>query len=150
MDCCSVKNNEVLNNVCFVCKSKSKSVSYKTILMILTFEQLKRSKESKYFYCSNPNCNVVYFSNELELVYNKNDVRLKIGIKETKKSKLICYCFDITEKQIKDELKLIGKSTIPNFITEKIKHKLCACNIKNPSGKCCLGDVKNIIKLNIK
>jgi len=152
MDCCTLENNNnqeksSAKNICTICGKISKKVEYKTVLMILKYEQIITAKDGEYFYCINPNCNVVYFSNKLGLVYYKKDVRLRIGIKEKKEPKLVCYCFNITEKQITDEIKLTGKSTIPNFITEKIQNKLCACNIKNPSGKCCLGDVKNI-KLN--
>jgi hypothetical protein len=129
--------------------NQAKKVEYKTMLMMLKFEQLKSVPEAKYYFCTNSNCDVVYFSKEAEKTYKKQDIRIRVGIKETTEPKHICYCFDITEKQIIDELKSTGEKTILNFITEKIQNKLCACNIKNPSGKCCLGDVKEI-KVNIK
>ncbi len=152
MGCCSTNNESdnkqilfEIDNICNTCGSTANKVEYKTVLMILKNNSLQTAKPGNYFYCKNPDCNTVYFSNELGLSYYKNDVRIPIGIKETKEPKLICYCFDITEKQIKDEINLTGKSTAPDFITEKIKNKLCACNIKNPSCKCCLGDVKKVV-----
>ncbi len=34
-----------------------------------------------------------------------------------------------------------GKSTVAERITTEVKAGHCACEVKNPSGKCCLGDV---------
>jgi hypothetical protein len=154
MECCStnkstIQQKEVFNNACISCKKISQKIQYKTILMMLKYQQIKTAKIDEYFYCTNPNCDVVYFSNQYRLVFYKEDIRIRIGIKETEEPKTVCYCFDITKKQITDELKLTGKSSITNFITEKIQNKLCACNIKNPSGKCCLGKIKELVNSNI-
>ncbi len=148
MECCSEENSCKSNAekiVCNTCGAQAQKVNYKTVLMMLKFEQIKVAKEANYFLCANPDCNTVYFSNKLNVVYNKNDVRIKIGFKEKAEPKLVCYCFDITEKQVTDDIKEKGDSSIVEFITEKTKNKLCACSIKNPTGKCCLKNVNKII-----
>ncbi len=152
MECCSEENSCKTNAekiVCITCGAQAQKVNYKTVLMMLKFEQVKTAEESDYFLCTNLGCDTVYFSNKLNLIYNKNDIRIKIGFKEKAEPKLVCYCFDITEKQITDEVKQKGQSLIVEFITEKTRNKLCACSIKNPTGKCCLKNVNKIIS-NVK
>ncbi len=150
MDCCSKKIDTKLicsneTDVCPYCKTKAKHIGYKTILMQLKYPHVKEAKEGKYFICMEPNCDVVYFSSNVEVVFFKKDLRTKIGIKKKDNSKTICYCFDITEKDISDEIKLTGESKIYKFIKTKTVDNLCACSIKNPLGKCCLSEVKKII-----
>jgi hypothetical protein len=39
-----------------------------------------------------------------------------------------------------------GETTIPTQVTQFIKEKLCACEIRNPSGSCCLGEINRIVQ----
>ncbi len=58
----------------------------------------------------------------------------------------VCYCFGFTRKDIEDEIAESGCSTIAERITTEVKAGNCACEIKNPSGKCCLGDVTRAVQ----
>lgn len=53
----------------------------------------------------------------------------------------LCYCFGFDESHLRDEISQTGTTTIPERISRLIREGLCACDIRNPSGKCCLGDV---------
>ncbi|MEE8186204.1 MAG: hypothetical protein V3T99_00905, partial [Nitrososphaerales archaeon] len=57
-----------------------------------------------------------------------------------------CYCYDWTRNRIKNELVETGKSTAAIEIAKKVKAGLCECDIKNPKGTCCLGDVIAVVK----
>jgi hypothetical protein len=76
----------------------------------------------------------------------KADVRVRVGLKETEDPVPVCYCFGFTEKMIFDEVRATGKSTVPQRITTEIKASHCACEIRNPQGSCCLGNVTAAIK----
>jgi len=40
----------------------------------------------------------------------------------------------------------MGKSTVARRIMVEVEAGRCACEVKNPSGKCCLGDVTRTSK----
>ncbi len=58
----------------------------------------------------------------------------------------LCYCFDLTRRSVADEIAGTGQSSAVAAITELIKAGQCACDVKNPSGQCCLGDVRRYEK----
>jgi hypothetical protein len=58
----------------------------------------------------------------------------------------VCYCFDWTRRRIKQEIEATGKSTAVVAIAKEIKAGNCACDIKNPKGECCLGEVNLFVK----
>ena len=53
---------------------------------------------------------------------------------------LACYCFDITVGEVADA----GTEAISR-IREGIRGGACRCAERNPSGKCCLGDVYRLV-----
>jgi hypothetical protein len=53
----------------------------------------------------------------------------------------VCYCFDETEASIRREIVETGRSTAVQRIREHIAADRCACDVRNPRGVCCLGDV---------
>jgi len=58
----------------------------------------------------------------------------------------VCYCFGWTKENIKAELDETGDTTALEDIKAKMKNPGCSCEILNPSGGCCLGDVGKVIK----
>jgi len=47
---------------------------------------------------------------------------------------------------IRGELAATGKSTVIDRIAAEMKADFCACEIRNPQGSCCLGNVKAAVK----
>jgi len=66
--------------------------------------------------------------------------------KETRGARTVCYCFAITEKDIRRELLETGHSSASEHITALVKADRCACEVKNPQGSCCLGNVAETTK----
>lgn len=62
----------------------------------------------------------------------------------------ICYCFDWTRKIIQDQIAETGRSTASMEIAKNVKAGLCACDDKNPKGRCCLGDVNAFVKQSLR
>ena len=45
------------------------------------------------------------------------------------------------------EIEQTGRSNIPSQIMAGIQADQCACDIRNPQGRCCLGNVNRLIDL---
>jgi len=88
--------------------------------------------EQGYYYCTDPNCKVVYFGQD-DTVILKSQMRSKVFQKEQEPDRLVCYCFGVTLQQTRVQ-------EIRNFVVQKTKASQCACEIANPSGHCCLKD----------
>lgn len=57
----------------------------------------------------------------------------------------LCYRLGFTRADVRAEVATTGASTIPDRITAEVKAGRCACEVKNPSGRCCLGDVRKAV-----
>jgi len=90
-------------------------------------------KDQSYYFCDDPNCDVVYFGLNNTTI-KKSLLRTQIGIKETSDSALICYCFDISKAEAK------SNKQAKDFVIEQTKNSICSCSTSNPSGRCCLKD----------
>jgi len=130
---------------CPVCGQKGQHVKRRTLEHLLTESALARLTDYPYFFCATLMCPVVYFSNEAGSRFHKEDVRVRIGVKETEDPVPICYCFDITERMVLEEIEATGRTTIPDYIKAQVKAGRCACETKNPSGRCCLGVVTSVV-----
>jgi len=103
--------------------------------------------KTQYYFCEAQDCDVVYFALEPQaLIFRRGDLLVRVGAKETAGPIPVCYCFGFTRKNIQDELVARGRSTIVEEITREVKAGNCACEVKNPSGKCCLGSVRLLIR----
>ncbi len=58
----------------------------------------------------------------------------------------VCYCFNHTVASIRGEIQTKGHSTAQGMITQEVKAGRCACEVKNPAGACCLGDVTRVVR----
>ena len=142
-ECCSVKASGIPAAVmpCPECGSRSKQVD------ILTVKSLVRHlpfgmATVQYYFCEARPCRVVYFpSNPQAPTFNKEDLLVRVGPKEELDTIPVCYCFGVTRRNITEEVRQTGRSTIAGRIKVEVKAGNCACEVKNPSGKCCLGDV---------
>ena len=59
---------------------------------------------------------------------------------------LICYCFKHSKQELFDAVKNGTEELIIQDIKSKMENPGCFCETANPSGKCCLGDVKSFVK----
>ena len=90
--------------------------------------------------CARPNCDVVYFHPDGELL-RKDDLRVRVGVKETEDPVPLCYCFGFTQAMVAAEIHETGNCTLPQRIAAEVKAGHCACEVRNPQGVCCLGNV---------
>ncbi len=131
---------------CPVCGTQSAPVSRQTVKAILVPTALARLAECEYFFCSERDCTIVYFSQDGLSTFTKSDVKMRIGVKETEDPVALCYCFGYTQNSVRDEYEATGNSTVVDIIAQHIEAHRCACDINNPSGKCCLGHVSKYVQ----
>ncbi len=146
-ECCSVKQTDwPAIMACPVTGRRSKKVDLLTVRSLV--RQLPLGMPSTaYYFCDDPSCDVVYFPSNLQApVFKRNDLRVRVGVKEKDDPIPVCYCFGFTRQDIWDEIRQTGKSTITERVAAEVKAGNCACEVKNPSGKCCLGSVTRTVK----
>ena len=138
-DCCSsdlgIQNRQ--QAICPVNGRSYKSVEFRTLLHQLK-KPWKKELKGLYYYCSDPDCDVVYF-NQAGQTFNREDLRDNQNVPALEKSPFVCYCFDVSEDDIRS---VESRALIKTYIIEQTAKNLCACSIRNPSGHCCLKDLK--------
>ncbi|MBA3438480.1 MAG: copper chaperone Copz family protein [Pyrinomonadaceae bacterium] len=154
-DCCNVPHQTGITTLnervpaeathCAECGGEGRSVARQTVLLHVRSEELARVSDQAYRFCPSPNCQVVYYGDDGER-FTVEDVRELVTAKASGDERPLCYCFDFNEGQAREEIARTGKSTIPARISRYIKEGICACEVRNPSGACCLGQVNQTIK----
>lgn len=129
----------VPETLCPVSKTKGKPVKRVTLAALLKDEFVAEVGDQPYRFCDAKGCDVVYFTDGL--TFGKSQLRVSLGVKESSGERPLCYCFGHSVATIKDELRIKGKSEALDDIRRKIKDPGCRCEVTNPSGTCCLGDV---------
>ena len=146
MECCISKNSHKgFAAQCTACGKTGKPVKRETLEHLLKEDRVSLVRDTQYYFCQTPHCNVVYFSRNADTFY-KTDLKVRVGLKETAEPIPVCYCFGYTRKMIEDDFLRNGCSTIQKEITKKVKEGVCRCEVTNPQGACCLGDVAQVIK----
>jgi hypothetical protein len=130
---------------CPRCGQPGRPVALRTLKHHVKPEHLKTVEAGQFHFCRTAGCDVVYF-NDSGIVLTRADVRERIGLKETADPVPLCYCFGFTEKMALDEIRVTGRCTIPQRIAAEVKAGHCACEIRNPQGSCCLGDVTSVVR----
>ncbi len=146
-DCCSVNAGTApAVMVCPANGSRSKRVDTLTVKSLVRKLPLGMPN-TQYYFCDSPDCEVVYFALDAQApIFRREGLVVRVGAKVTTDPIPMCYCFGFTRQDIWDEIWRTGKSTVVERITAEVEADHCACEVRNPSGKCCLGDVTRAAK----
>jgi Zinc binding domain len=148
-DCCSVNAKSGGAPAVMACPAngaRSKRVDARTVKSLVRKLPLGMP-HTQYYFCDASDCELVYFALDTEAPrFRREDLVVRVGAKETADPIPICYCFGFTRQDIWDEIWRTGKSTVAERIAAEVEGGRCACEVKNPSGKCCLGDVVRTAK----
>src|SRR5712675_2288205 len=146
-DCCSVSAKAGAAPAVMACplnSARCKQVDMLTVKSLVRQLPLGMPK-TQYYFCEAPGCDAVYFPLDTQApLFRCGDLTVRVGAKQTADPLLVCYCFGFTRKDIQREVVEKGRSAIIDRIKTEVKSGNCACEVKNPSGKCCLGDVTRI------
>jgi hypothetical protein len=110
-----------------------------TVKALLRPEALARLTAPAHRFCPTASCSVVYFGDGE--TFARGEVALPVFQKEAAGDRTLCYCFAISEGDLRRELVETARTTAAKRIAEHVRAGRCACEVRNPQGSCCLGNV---------
>jgi hypothetical protein len=145
--CCAVEpGKDGKNSTCSCCHENGKRVPASTVRALVRGDLRDQVREGDYVLCLNPGCAQVYSGPDGTRPFAKSDLAVRVGYKEREGPHLVCYCFNHSVEEIETQLRGSGKTTVPESIKAEIQAGRCACEVKNPQGTCCLGNVNRATK----
>jgi hypothetical protein len=87
----------------------------------------------------------VYFSGDGQ-IFATSDVRVTVWEKQPPGERTVCYCFGENEADMRREIERDGRTAAVERVRAHIAARRCACEVRNPRGACCLGDVMAAVK----
>lgn len=93
--------------------------------------------QATYRFCASPDCLVVYYAPGH--TFEKDHLSVRVFQKERDPATLVCYCFGYTLATIAS-----APTAALADINKLVKQGRCACELRNPQGTCCLGNIKRL------
>lgn len=125
---------------CPLSGSKGRKIHVITLKSLLWPESLVRlTPDVQHYFCPDERCEVVYFS--VNGTYNRHELKVPVYQKDNGADVPVCYCFGWTRATIADATALGEEGEIAPSISAHIKAGRCGCEVNNPQGACCLGNV---------
>jgi hypothetical protein len=101
---------------------------------------LRAISTADYRFCPTATCPVVYFTVDGTQTFTSDHVRERVYQKAPGAADVfVCYCFRHTVGEVQTAP---DPATIVADITTGIQAGQCACDLRNPQGSCCLGNVR--------
>jgi hypothetical protein len=97
--------------------------------------------ELTYWFCSAPDCETVYYAKDR--TFAVQDIAVPVWQKQPTAETPVCYCFGWTLATIQ---RVPEKQAVLQDITKQVQSGNCYCEVTNPQGACCLGNVAEVIK----
>ena len=141
------QNSSSPSTLCPECGHKGSKVGRITLESLLNPRATSRITDEQYRFCDSLDCGTVYFGDD-GTVFVKEDLKVRVGVKERSAPRQVCYCFDHTIEEIDGEVRQTGQSTVLDDIKGRMKIA-CFCDTKSPKGNCCLGTVGKYVKIAI-
>lgn len=130
---------------CSVCGEKGKLVQSQTVKAMLSVT-LRQVKTVQYLFCRTPTCPVVYFAEDGTQRFTVDQIRERVYQKESEADDVkVCYCFMHTVGEIRNASPE-NRAAILDDINRGIESDQCACDLRNPQGSCCLGNVRALLR----
>jgi copper chaperone CopZ len=139
-----MENSKPNHPPCPQCAKHGRAVKDITLRSLLR-EEFRSGIEGKTWqFCTTPKCPIVYFDSGGS-TFHKDQLTVRVGIKETTSPRPVCYCFDHTVEEIEDDIARSGKTGVLDDIKTRMK-EACWCETTSPMGGCCLATVNGFIK----
>lgn len=130
---------------CPSCRKWGKAVPMETVKAQLAIS-LHALTQTGYRFCATPDCPVVYFTPDGEGWFTTDQIRERVYQKQPDDDTvLVCYCFAHSASELRNG-DVTAQATILADITAGTKQGQCACELRNPQGACCLGNVRRLIR----
>lgn len=132
--------------LCPSCRQPGKSIDAITLKAMLAVP-LTELRAVEYRFCRTPGCSTVYHSVDGQQEFPEPDLRERVHQKHPEANDvLVCYCFKHSPATIRQEILVRGLSTVVEQVTQGVESGQCACEIRNPQGSCCLGNVRAVVR----
>lgn len=140
MEACCEVDGAAARAGCPSCGQRGRPVSRATVGALSRLEvEAPTLAANHYRFCETRACPVVYFSAE-GAVIERIGVRVAVHQKDDGPDVPLCHCFGYTRARLARE-----RETALTFVKGEVKARRCACKVKNPSGRCCLGDLRRFL-----
>ena len=137
---------ENFDGVCPQCREKGAPVEGQTVKANISISLREVNEHANYFFCRTESCPVVYFDDAEKQTFSVDQIRVPVYQKQPDNPDvMICYCFRHTVGDV-IAASAHARHQIINDINAGIKAAQCACNLRNPSGSCCLGNIRSFIR----
>lgn len=100
---------------------------------------------SEAWFCAARDCAVVYFGDGDEPIHN-TALRTEVFQKGSESSRLVCYCFGHSVEQVVAAGLDADANQVVGEITQACRSGLDRCEEANPQGRCCLGNVRGLLR----
>jgi len=121
---------------CPSCGHKGTKVENDTLIHHV--KDISKIADENYSFCHNPQCNIVYFCDKN--TFTTSMINKEIGFKDDASNQAaVCFCYNYLKSELYDK-SLIDKINI------RIDNYGSRCDLRNPTGKCCLKDIKRLQK----
>lgn len=141
----TIERPQRVATACPACGEKGKSVQGQTVKALLSVT-LRQVRNVEYLFCRTQSCPVVYFTSDGKQTFTIQQVRERVYQKEPDAHDVfVCYCF----RHMVGDIRIGSPDTralILDDINTGIQADQCACDLRNPQGSCCLGNVRALIK----
>ncbi len=97
---------------------------------------------ARYRLCTTPGCAIAYYADPPgPAPIEAAALRVPVGQKGMGDPRPLCYCFHFTEADVAARA-AAGDEPVSAVVKRQMKDPGCACATENPSGSCCLGDIR--------
>jgi hypothetical protein len=127
---------------CPKCQQVGAAVDRITLKALLTPDGLRRGVPKQPHYCATRECAVVYFDRHENVTFAETELIVPVYAKHPDDAAMpACYCFAVSVGAMCDTA---GARDLREMVAREVQAGRCACEVKNPKGACCLGDLVRI------
>jgi len=127
---------------CPACTEAGAPVDRVTLEALLTADGLRRGVPAQPRYCGNAECPIVYFDVEGGVTFTEPDLTVRVyGKHPDDAGTPVCYCFGVTVGAMVNGERA---RELRESVAREVQAQHCACEVKNPKGGCCLGDLVHL------
>ena len=124
---------------CPSCTQAGVAVDRITLKALLTADGLRRGIPAQPRYCGNAACPIVYFDVDGDVTFTEADLTVRVYAKHPNDAETpVCYCFGVSVGAMANGA---GARELRESVAREVQAQHCACEVKNPKGGCCLGDL---------
>jgi len=140
VNCCESETSVgMAAEACSRCGNIGTRIDPITLKALLTPNALRRGVPNAPRFCATESCPVVYFDRQACVMMSETDLSVRVHAKHPDDDTVpVCYCFDYTPADIE------ASSSTRETIAREVQAGHCACEVRNPKGSCCLGDIARV------